>query len=57
MADVLARTLKQDVGTIFDHAFAYGCLSAAWHWGDRNVKDEERELAIAEAVRAVRLSA
>ena len=56
MADVLGRTLKQDFGTILDHAFAYGCLSAAWHWGDDNSKDEDRQLSIAAAIRAVRLT-
>ena len=56
MAAVLARTLGQDVRAILDHAIAYGCLSAAWHWGDSNRKDETRELAVAAAIRGVRLS-
>lgn len=55
MAHVLGRRLKQDIGAILDHAFAYGCLSAAWHWGDRNTRDENRELAIAAAIREVSL--
>ena len=53
MAEVFARTLRQDERRILDHAFAYGCLSAAWHAGDGNSVDEERELSVARAVRAV----
>jgi streptomycin 6-kinase len=56
MAAVLAGTLRQDVRAVLDHAIAYGCLSAAWHWEDGNRKDETRELAIALAIRGVRLS-
>ena len=56
MAKVFARTIGQDDQAILDHAFAYGCLSAAWHAGDANVTEEERELSIARAVRAVRNS-
>jgi streptomycin 6-kinase len=41
---------------LLDHAVAYGALSAAWHAGDRNDADEQRELAVASAFRAVRLS-
>ncbi len=55
MADVFAGTLRQDVGTILDHAVAYGCLSASWHNEDRNETDEARELAIVAAIRDVRL--
>ena len=36
------------------HAIAYGCLSAAWHHEDKNAVDENRELAVADAVRKVR---
>jgi streptomycin 6-kinase len=53
MAGLFARTLRQDERRILDHAFAYGCLSAAWHAGDGNAVDEERELSVARAVRAV----
>ncbi|MEQ1954789.1 aminoglycoside phosphotransferase family protein [Mesorhizobium yinganensis] len=53
MAKVFARTLQQDARRILDHAFAYGCLSAAWHAGDGNTLDEERELSVARAVRIV----
>lgn len=54
MAEVFAKALKQDPTAILDHAFAYGCLSAAWHAGDNNAKDEERELAVAAAIHGVR---
>lgn len=54
MADIFATTLGIDEGHILDHAFAYGCLSAAWHAGDNNAADEGRELAIAAVVRDVR---
>ncbi|MER9234382.1 phosphotransferase [Mesorhizobium sp. M0622] len=56
MAQVFAATLRQSPATILDHAIAYGCLSAAWHHEDRNVVDENRELAIAAAIRTVRFS-
>ena len=55
MAETFSKTLGQDVRNIFDYAIAYGCLSAAWHAEDGNDKDEKRELAIAEAIRQVRL--
>ncbi|WP_442577954.1 aminoglycoside phosphotransferase family protein [Mesorhizobium sp. ASY16-5R] len=53
MAGIFARTLRQDERRILDHAFAYGCLSAAWHAGDDNAVDEERELSVARAIRQV----
>lgn len=56
MAKVFSRTIGQDEQTVLDHAFAYGCLSAAWHAGDANTVEEDRELSIASAVRAVRES-
>ncbi|MDX8462660.1 aminoglycoside phosphotransferase family protein [Mesorhizobium humile] len=56
MADVFGKTLGQSPRAILDHAIAYGCLSAAWHREDKNAVDEKRELAVAEAVRKVRLS-
>lgn len=55
MAEVFAKVLDQDPRHILDHAIAYGCLSAAWHEADGNVKDEERELAVAAAISSVRL--
>jgi streptomycin 6-kinase len=56
MAEVLASAIGQDEGAVLDHAFAYGCLSAAWHAEDANTIEEERTLSIAGAVRAVRNS-
>ncbi|MGX8007781.1 aminoglycoside phosphotransferase family protein [Mesorhizobium sp. ORM8.1] len=54
MAEVFGTTLGQSPRAILDHAIAYGCLSAAWHREDRNAVDENRELAVAEAIRKVR---
>lgn len=54
MARTLSRRLIQDPRHLLDHAFAYGCLSAAWHSEDGNTKDENRELTIARSVSAVR---
>jgi streptomycin 6-kinase len=56
LAAVFARTLDQDPRCVLDFAIAYGCLSAAWHLGDGNNEDELRELSVAAAIRAVRLS-
>lgn len=53
MADTFAETLKRDVRTILRYAFAYGCLSAAWHDEDGNAKDRDDELVVAAAVRHV----
>ncbi|MDQ6434584.1 aminoglycoside phosphotransferase family protein [Mesorhizobium sp. LHD-90] len=53
MAAVFAKTLRQDERRILDHAFAYGCLSAAWHASDDNAIDEERELAVARSIRRI----
>lgn len=54
MAETFARTLGQNVRAILDHAIAYGCLSASWHGEDGNAVDENRELAVAAAIRNVR---
>ncbi len=54
MAGQLAQAMQQDPRRLLDHAFAYGCLSAAWHHEDGNAADENRELAVASAVREVR---
>ncbi|PZV36797.1 aminoglycoside phosphotransferase family protein [Mesorhizobium kowhaii] len=54
MAEVFARTLSQTPRAILDHAIAYGCLSASWHHEDDNPVEENRELSIAAAIRAVR---
>lgn len=53
MADVFAETLGRDVRTILRYAFAYGCLSAAWHDEDGNEADRDDELAVASAIRTV----
>jgi streptomycin 6-kinase len=53
MAAAFAETLGRDVRTILQYAFAYGCLSAAWHEEDGNAKDRDDELAVAAAVRNV----
>jgi streptomycin 6-kinase len=54
MAETFARTLRQDIRAILDHAIAYGCLSASWHGEDGNEVDETRELSIAAIIRDVR---
>jgi streptomycin 6-kinase len=54
MAEMFGKTLGQPPRAILDHAIAYGCLSAAWHREDKNAVDENRELAVAEAIRMVR---
>ena len=56
MAEVFAKTLGQAPRAILDHAIAYGCLSASWHHEDDNAVEENRELSIAKAIRAVRPS-
>ncbi len=53
MAAVFAKTLRRDVRTILRYAFAYGCLSAAWHEEDGNAKDRDDELAVVAAIKAV----
>ncbi len=53
MAGVFAEILGRDVRTILRFAFAYGCLSAAWHEEDGNAKDRDDELAVAAAVHSV----
>lgn len=56
MASILSRVLGFDKRRLLDMAFAYGCLSAAWHAEDGNSVEEERELSIARAIREVTLS-
>lgn len=53
MAEVFADALDQDVRTILRYAFAYGCLSAAWHEEDENGAERDNELAVVDAVKAV----
>jgi streptomycin 6-kinase len=53
MAGIFAETLGRDIRTILRYAFAYGCLSAAWHEEDGSVEERDNELAVAAAVRSV----
>ena len=53
MAGVFAETLGRDVRTLLRYAFAYGCLSAAWHEEDGNAGERDNELAVAAAIRTV----
>lgn len=53
MASVFAETLKRDMRTILRYAFAYGCLSAAWHEEDGNEKDRDDELFVAVSIKSV----
>ena len=55
MAAIFSRGMAIDPRRLLDFAVAYGCLSAAWHAGDGNDKDETRELAVAAAIRAIRI--
>ena len=54
MAEHFAPIIGRDPAYILDYAFAYGCLSAAWHREDGNDADEARELKIASALRHLR---
>lgn len=54
MAEHFAPIIGRDAAYILDYAFAYGCLSAAWHREDGNDADEARELKIASALRQLR---
>lgn len=53
MADIFSKSLRRDPLTILRYAFAYGCLSAAWHEEDGNSQEREDELAVAAAIRNV----
>ncbi|OHV76357.1 aminoglycoside phosphotransferase family protein [Rhizobium sp. LCM 4573] len=53
MAEVFAKTLGRDVRTLLRYAFAYGCLSAAWHEEDGSEEERDNELKVAAAVRSV----
>jgi streptomycin 6-kinase len=55
MAAIFSTSMAVDPRRLLDFAIAYGCLSAAWHSGDGNEKDEARELAVAAAIRQVRI--
>lgn len=54
MAETFGRVLDQPPARILDFAFAYGCLSAAWHAEDGNDEEERLELGVAKAIRRVR---
>ncbi len=54
MAEHFAPVIGCGPSHILDYAFAYGCLSAAWHHEDCNERDEARELRIAAALRTLR---
>jgi streptomycin 6-kinase len=54
VADVLSRAIGQDPRRLLDYSVAYGCLSAAWHAGDHNDRDEQRELSVAAAISRIR---
>ncbi|ODT06957.1 MAG: 3'-kinase [Mesorhizobium sp. SCN 65-20] len=56
MAETFARTLGQRPDAVLDHAIAWGCLSSSWHAEDGNDEDEQSELAVVAAIRAVRPS-
>ena len=57
MAEHFAPIIGRAPSYILDYAFAYGCLSAAWHREDCNGADEARELKIATALRYLRQTA
>lgn len=45
-----AAALRREPAEILAWAYAYGCLSAAWHAEDGNTADEARELGVAAVV-------
>ena len=56
MAELFGRVLGQSPAAILDHAIAWGGLSSCWHAEDNNETEEDSELAVVAAVRAVRAS-
>ncbi len=56
MAEVFGRVLGQPPVAILDHAIAWGCLSSSWHAEDNNETEENSELAVVAAIRAMRAS-
>jgi streptomycin 6-kinase len=56
MAEVFGGVLGQPPVAILDHAIAWGGLSSSWHAEDRNETEENSELAVVAAIRAVRAS-
>ncbi|MDH7800532.1 MULTISPECIES: aminoglycoside phosphotransferase family protein [unclassified Rhizobium] len=53
MAAIFAKTLKRDEQVLLQYAFAYGCLSAAWHEEDGNARECDDELAVAATINTV----
>jgi streptomycin 6-kinase len=53
MAAIFSRALKRDERVLLQYAFAYGCLSAAWHEEDGNAQERDDELAVAATIKTV----
>jgi streptomycin 6-kinase len=53
MAAIFAKTLQRDERVLLQYAFAYGCLSAAWHEEDGNAEGRDDELAVAATIKTV----
>ncbi|MCZ7936117.1 aminoglycoside phosphotransferase family protein [Agrobacterium salinitolerans] len=53
MAAIFAKALQRDEKLLLQYAFAYGCLSAAWHEEDGNAEERDNELAVAAAIKTV----
>ncbi|RAL96100.1 aminoglycoside phosphotransferase family protein [Agrobacterium sp. MS2] len=53
MAAIFAKALQRDERLLLQYAFAYGCLSAAWHEEDENAEERDNELAVAATIKAV----
>ncbi len=54
MAERFALAMGCRPAHVLDHAFAYGCLSAAWHGEDGDGQNEARVLRIAAMLKALR---
>jgi streptomycin 6-kinase len=53
MAAIFSKALQRDERVLLQYAFAYGCLSAAWHEEDSNAEERDNELAVAATVKTV----
>ncbi|NTA80412.1 phosphotransferase [Agrobacterium tumefaciens] len=53
MASTFAKALKRNERVLLQYAFAYGCLSAAWHEEDGNTRERDDELAVATTIKSV----
>ncbi len=53
MAAIFAKALQRDERLLLQYAFAYGCLSAAWHEEDENAEERDNELTVAATIKAV----